>query len=632
MKSKKTIIQVSAVLVVFLLLILFFSAYSNWRNNYHDKTYPGTSVGSLDLSSKTALEINTALSEQANLITESGLTFRYGEKSATIDLISNAFDPDLSYSLVSFNIEATVNKIMSENSADSFFNYLIFKLTPHKKKAVTVIYSLEKERLQELLATAFIELNIPPTNAYFSFENKSSALQINPETIGKEINYDLVFNELDDALEDLDKKIITLKTRSKYSEVKAADLENLEAKARAIINNSGLKLIYKKLGSETTSKLWTIRPEKLVTWLMVKNDTQELDLVLDQEKIATYLTEVVAPEVDVEAVRARFEIKDNKVSTWQKGINGYKVNVASSSEKIMNNFFAGEKEIELVIEEVLSENLNEETTYNIQEIIGIGHSNFAGSSVNRRKNIAVGAEAVNGILLAPGEEFSLVKVLGDVSKETGYFPELVIKGNKTIPEYGGGLCQVATTIFRSALDTGLPITARRNHSYRVSYYEPAGMDAAVYIPNPDVRFVNDTPDYILIQSRIIKDDIYFDFWGKKDGRIATTTTPVIYNIVKPEATKYIETDELAPGEKKCTERAHNGADAYFDYKVIYPEGATTTPIQETRFNSHYVPWREVCLIGKTAPEVETPVEKVSETTAENSAESVSETPTDAPIE
>ena len=51
---------------------------------------------------------------------------------------------------------------------------------------------------------------------------------------------------------------------------------------------------------------------------------------------------------------------------------------------------------------------------------------------------------------------------------------------------------------------------------------------------------------------------------------------------------------LKPGEKKCTEKAHNGADAYFDYSVTYPSGDTKT----NRFKSHYVPWQEVCLIGK----------------------------------
>ena len=148
-------------------------------------------------------------------------------------------------------------------------------------------------------------------------------------------------------------------------------------------------------------------------------------------------------------------------------------------------------------------------------------------------------------------------------------------------------------MFRAALAAGLPITMRRNHSYRVGYYEPAGTDATIYDPWPDLRFINDTADYILIQSKIDGDNLSFEFWGTGDGRMAERTEPTIYNIVKPGPAKIIETTDLKPGEKKCAERAHNGADAYFDYKVTYAGGE----IKENRFSSHYVPWQEVCLLG-----------------------------------
>ena len=172
-------------------------------------------------------------------------------------------------------------------------------------------------------------------------------------------------------------------------------------------------------------------------------------------------------------------------------------------------------------------------------------------------------------------------------------------------------------MFRTTLQSGLPITMRRNHSYRVSYYEPAGTDATIYDPWPDYRFVNDTGNYILIQSRIEGDDIYFDFWGLKDGREVEVGAPVIYNIVKPPPTKYIETDELAPGEEKCTEKSHNGANAYFDYKVTYPEGATTTPVVERRFSSYYVPWQAVCLIGKKVEVIQEPFVELVEGVVES---------------
>jgi vancomycin resistance protein YoaR len=94
----------------------------------------------------------------------------------------------------------------------------------------------------------------------------------------------------------------------------------------------------------------------------------------------------------------------------------------------------------------------------------------------------------------------------------------VIKNNKTEPEFGGGICQVSTTVFRVAINSGLEITARRNHAYPVSYYNPQGMDATVYVPRPDLRFINDTPGYILIQTKIEGTKLTFQFYGTDDGR------------------------------------------------------------------------------------------------------------------
>ncbi|MCD4694365.1 VanW family protein, partial [bacterium] len=174
-----------------------------------------------------------------------------------------------------------------------------------------------------------------------------------------------------------------------------------------------------------------------------------------------------------------------------------------------------------------------------------------------------------------------------------YKAELVIKGNKTVPEFGGGLCQVATTMFRTAITTGLKITERSSHSYRVFYYEPAGTDATIYVPKPDFMFINDTPNHILIQYRIEGNDLFFDLWGTNDGRKVTSTDPVIYNITNPAPTKIIETTDLKPGERKCTESAHKGAEAYFDYIVEYNDKEK----KERRFYSKYSPWRAVCLEG-----------------------------------
>jgi len=601
MNEKKRLKQTIIILVVFLLLAPTLAGYAFWKNQYHDRVYPGVTLGELDLSGRTFSEAKELIEAKTKKIETAGLKFQSGEKQLTINSSIASFDADLSYPALTFNSEETAQTALGNNLQRTFGYFLITRFKSSKEKAIKASYTLDEARIKTQLADSLKELEIPAANAYFSLNSSTKnkgQLKSNPEKLGKEINYEQLFAELRANLDVLNNKVLAIKTRTKYPEVKQTDIAGLETEAKRIINDENLVLRFSDDSSaSSTEKIWTIRPERLITWVSVQKDKNNLTLALDLEKVKQYLKLNASPEIDREVVKPRFEIKNGKVISWQTGSDGRQVDLEANALKISQDFISGQKEISLIVKKISTESLNTGDDFNIKEIIGVGHSNFSGSPENRRKNIRVGAAAVHGILIKPGEEFSLVKTLGDVSKETGYFPELVIKGDKTIPEYGGGLCQIGTTIFRSALASGLPITARQNHSYRVAYYEPAGTDAAVYIPNPDVRFINDTGNYILIQARINKNDIYFDFWGVKDGRTASTTPPTIYNIVKPEATKLVETNTLAPGEKKCTEKAHNGADAYFDYKVVYPEGATSTPIQERRFKSHYVPWQEVCLIG-----------------------------------
>ena len=206
-------------------------------------------------------------------------------------------------------------------------------------------------------------------------------------------------------------------------------------------------------------------------------------------------------------------------------------------------------------------------------------------------------DKLNGILIKPGEEFSALKALRPFTLADGYWPELVIKGDEIKPELAGGLCQIGSTLFRAAMNSGFPITERRNHSYRVRYYEPpVGMDATIYDPSPDFKFINDTGHYILFTARTEGDNAIFEFYGTKDGRVATTTKPVITNVVPPGEPRYIETDTLPPGEKKKVETAHPGAKAYFKYTVTYPNGEVKTK----DFYSQYVPWKETWLVGVTS--------------------------------
>jgi len=326
-----------------------------------------------------------------------------------------------------------------------------------------------------------------------------------------------------------------------------------------------------------------------------------------EDKAEQYLEEL-ATTINVEPVDGKLEIKNNKVVAFNLSNSGKKLMIGKSIINLKKSLIENESETELIVEEIKAKNSTDIERLGIKELFATGESNFYGSPPNRVHNIKQGSTIFDGVLIAPGEIFSFNKTLGEVSAATGFLPELVIKEDKTIPEYGGGLCQVSTTFFRTALNAGFPIIERTPHAYRVMYYEPAGMDATVYDPYPDLKFQNDSAHYILLQTRVEGNNLYVDFYGTSDSRKVEVYPPIIYNFVQPGEPIEIETEELEPGEKRQIDTAHVGADAYFTRKIIYADGET----KEERFDSHYIPWRAKFEVGKEIAEEEEEEEGDSE--------------------
>ncbi len=260
------------------------------------------------------------------------------------------------------------------------------------------------------------------------------------------------------------------------------------------------------------------------------------DLVsADRNKIQSYLVDL-ARRINKDPVDAKFQVEDGKVSAFAISENGLALDIEKSAAIISENILRESseslylKEIDLAYNETEPEIKSDEIdNLGINTLIGEGKSDFRGSPKNRIHNIGVGSSRFHGAFIKPGEEFSFVKILGPVDAEHGYAEELVIKKDKTEPEFGGGICQISTTVFRAAIYSGLEITARRNHAYPVRYYNPQGMDATVYIPRPDLRFINNTPGYILIQTKIERTNLIFDFYGTSDGRTIEIEGPKIFD-------------------------------------------------------------------------------------------------------
>lgn len=243
--------------------------------------------------------------------------------------------------------------------------------------------------------------------------------------------------------------------------------------------------------------------------------------------------------------------------------------------------------------------LAEANSFGIEELIGEGQSNYTHSIAGRIHNVLLAASKFNGVLIPKGKTFSFNDIVGDISALTGYEQAYIIKDGKTVLGDGGGVCQVSTTLFRAALNTGLPIIQRLAHAYRVSYYEndsKPGFDATVFSPYADLKIQNDTPASILIETEADEDNeiLYFRLYGKKDSRKAEISNISLYDIQPAPPPRYQDDPTLPKGTVKQVDFAAGGAKAKFDYKVTKGD---QTLFSQT-FYSSYQPWQAVYLVGQ----------------------------------
>jgi vancomycin resistance protein YoaR len=594
--------------IFFVLIISYVSIYIFIELKYKDKIYSNVYIGNTKLSGLSVDEAEAVINQKADAIKMDGITFNYRNKKNNLELLFSSENDGEALSIIDFNARKTAEEAFAYGRNGNFYSNTFNKIKGlFSKKEINTSLSINEEAIKKYLEETFSEFHKPAEDTKMVITNDT--VSIIEEKFGERLNSEEAIKRLGLNLIKLENPIINLSITKDQPKIFKKDALNIESSALSILSRAPLILKYE-------DKKWTINKDTLSVWLNLKQSSNsqnnnKITVGLDESITKKYLTNKLAPEIDKPPIESKFTVKNGKVSEFQTNQDGLGLDIETSFQKIETEFIKNSSStIDLVTKvlksEVSGENIND---FGIKEKIGTGYSNFVGSPKNRRHNIATGANALNGILVKPGEEFSTIKTLVPIDEKNGYLQELVIKKNKTTPEYGGGLCQIGTTLFRAILSAGLPITARRNHSYRVSYYEPpVGMDATIYDPWPDLKFINDTGNYILIQASIKGNDLRFDLWGTKDGRVASTTKPVISNITKPQPKKIIETLDLKPGEKKILEKAHNGADAYFKYSVTYPN----SEIKETKYTSHYVPWQEVWLLG---------VEKLSE------PKSASSTPT-----
>ncbi len=576
------IIVASFVLVCLILLITAWIL----QLTYRDRFWPGVRVADVRLGGLDYRTGSEALQAKIDSVNNHG--FSYVSEVKTIKIYPTTVapgDPDISHQLVSWQTQQALDQAwtIGKNSSPLVaIRDAVGLITGH---SVALPFDWNQNEILASLQNSFAGMAGEKKEATLVFDQ--GVPSITSEATGITFNFEQALKTTAFHIAALDTSDIKLDKKIEQPTLTRAKLLPLLPQV-----TTALQFTDYALTNETNRYL--ITPTLLRRWLAFVPDNGQPKLSVNLASMDEWLGAIRA-EVEKPAQNAKFSLTNGRVTEFQANQDGISIDT-DKLQTLLSENLSRHQDVSLPIKTEKSQYvISEINDLGIQKILGTGTSDFSGSPKNRRHNIKVGADALNGLLIAPGEEFSLLKALGTIDGAAGYLQELVIKGDKTVPEYGGGLCQIGTTTFRATMAAGLVVTQRRNHSYRVRYYEPAGTDATIYDPAPDYRFKNDTGHHVLIQTRMDEKNskLYFDFWGTPDDRKVVQTESEIYNIVPPGPGKLIETLDLPVGEKKCTEVAHSGADAKFDYTITYADGT----VNATTFKSHYVPWQSVCLIG-----------------------------------
>jgi len=576
-------------LVLGVVLVILVAGNYAFSRFYQNRVLPNVVVGNLNLGGQDLTQAN-------QLVTQVTID----AKSKKLTLVTAAFSNTYALSDlgVKFDESKTIRQLREFGRSGSLlvdFRHRILSLIGPTR--VPVAFN-SGETLTQTIKQLAGKINRGPIEANLNIDKQQ--LQIKESVEGRELDLEKLRLTIDERLANLDFKPIVIPIKI-FSPKRDTNLAKIVSE----------KIVYSlKFPYELTfkEKIFNLASSDLWNWLQIAPTSDNFVVKLDENKLTAYFKDL-ALQIDQPMQNAAFKMTGDQVVEFKPDKSGAVLRIKDAVNLININLLTSQRKLELPINALEPKvKLSSLNSLGIDELVASGKSNFAGSPKNRRHNIAVGVKRFNLMLIPPESTFSFGTALGEVSAATGYLPEMVIKGDETIPEYGGGLCQVSTTAFRAILDGGYPVVERKAHAYRVIYYEPAGLDATIYPPSPDLKFTNDSPGYILINAYVINNNAYFDFYGTKTNRSVKIEGPFVSNVTDYLEPIYVETSTLPVGEVKRIDSAHRGADAVF-YRYIYDGNGKL--ITKDTFKSHYVPWPAKYLVGvPEAPALETNLKNI----------------------
>lgn len=397
--------------------------------------------------------------------------------------------------------------------------------------------------------------------------------------------------------------------------ITSIDLELPGAVKKVSYEVDGDKLIITKGQAGVSIK--TEELEKLI----IKNVNEQLKDKIEDVKIP--VENSIAEEIDIEKIYKEIykEPKDAyieedpfKLHVEEDGLD-FNITIEEAKKIIDEDKTEYEIPLKIIKPKVKTEDLGNKI---FKQTLSKYTTIYDAGNTSRATNIAIAAKTINGKIILPGETFSYNAVLGNTTKEKGYQLGGAYVGGKVVQAYGGGICQVSTTLYNAVLYANLEIVERYNHSYAVSYV-PAGRDATVSYGGKDFKFKNTRNYPVKISASAKNGVVSISFLGIKEEKeydIEIKSTVLSYT---PCATVYEDTNALEEGKQKVIQKGYNGYKSKA-YKIVKYNGKV---ISNTLLSADtYQPMNRI--IQRGTKKKTTQPEQPAENNTESNANAISE--------
>ncbi|QPC83814.1 VanW family protein [Phototrophicus methaneseepsis] len=574
-----------------LLALLIFASVMAYQSYHSDRIYPGVRVGAVTVGGLSPSEAQAALDAAFPYAEETVFTFRDGERAWQMSAA------DLG---VALDAEATVSQAFAighhqnpvndlAQAANAWFNGV--SISP------IIIYdqSVAQAKLAAISAEIDQGVQMP------SLAINGTEVLVNEGQTGRVMDVPATLANLEAYLTSLQTGAeIDLVIRE--AAVDAAHLQEAAEKIRIALSGPVILTATDEAGNALGP--WTASVEQIASLLHVEQVIEadgtssyvvDIDMNAFESSVGSLAPGLIAAPHDG---RFHFDPVSRQLEVIQRSTSGRELNVAQTLTRLQEAVFdADYRVVPVAFDYTLPRFHNQITAaeLGITELVSESTSYFMGSSQNRRTNIAVAASRLDGVVIAPGEEFSFNALVGEIAEENSFVEGKVIFGGRTTSGVGGGVCQVSTTVFRAAFTGGFAITERNSHGYRVGYYElngqPPGLDAAIWQPERDFKFQNNTPYHILIETSIFPDQdaLQFRFYSTPYFRVEVDDA-IVKNIEPAKPTLYEANNDLQPGQAVQVDYAAEGADVTVYRRVYTLDGEL---MMDDYAYTHYLPWAAI---------------------------------------